>query len=413
MSRADLSHRLFSATALSLLLTIGGLFLCTATPAPAEALCEDQPITVEGEETCGVPESIPITVEGKSSKAQFTGSSFEVTCESTTAVKAEKDLGGGKGLEGKMTSLLLGGCKGTCSTVTALNLNYKALITATGEGNGTLALSSGGSGNPSFEFKSCSFGATCTYGAEKPSLSIKGGETALIEATKTPYKKTAGSGFCPAEGSFTASYTVANLSPLFVAPEARPATRFCEEFAAVCPGGQVYDLMDFTFGLIGEAVFIHDFEPGQQRERKCASSTLNFQVSRYAAPIFGLTTTFSFGMCGGCPVTVEQGSFSIEVEADDPVTGNGDFLLRSNLNGPPKFQINCGAPQICYYEPKATENNQIPARINFDGFLTSVITITNAPLKKTGASNAECGATATMTATFRLNEVLPGVYTTH
>jgi hypothetical protein len=50
--------------------------------------------------------------------------------------------------------------------------------------------------------------------------------------------------------------------------------------------------------------------------------------------------------------------------------------------------------------------------MTFDGFLTSVITISNAPLKLAEGSGADCGATATMSVQYRLNEVLPGLYVT-
>lgn len=185
-------------------LAIVAVLACGASVSSADALCEDKPQVAEEEEACVVPYAEKTELKASSKKVVLAAKEFEERCESTLGGKTEKDLGEKKGLEGKVESLSFFNCEGACSAASASSLPYKAVMKATGEGNGNVVLSSSGSGNPGLKL-TCVLGTTCTYEAGEPSLAFKGGQPASIVASGVPVTRTSGT-FCPATGTITATY---------------------------------------------------------------------------------------------------------------------------------------------------------------------------------------------------------------
>jgi hypothetical protein len=117
---------------------------------------------------------------------------------------------------GQITALTFTECTNTAGekcTAEAVHLPYKAEIHATGGGNGTLTVSSGGNGNPG-EILVCGTDINCTFSFATASLSLTGGNPAILKAGKIKLE-TAG-GICPAEASWDAEYEVTSPKPLFV-----------------------------------------------------------------------------------------------------------------------------------------------------------------------------------------------------
>lgn len=94
-------------------------------------------------------------------------------------------------LSGTASSLTFSACEGLCNTGKALNLPYATKYVAKGPGEGTLTISSGGSGNPLFEFNSCVFGVEgAQASAASLVLDVSGGKiVASKEAMEGKAKK--------------------------------------------------------------------------------------------------------------------------------------------------------------------------------------------------------------------------------
>jgi hypothetical protein len=133
-----------------------------------------------------------------------------VTCKKSTTtdvLTAES----GSPLLNEITALTFTECtanlgSGKC-TVTSVNLPYKSELAATGSGNGTLTVTSGGKGNPG-ALVECGELPTCTYGAAKFVLDAIGGAPGEVLAKEEPLS---GGAFpCPPESKWTATYVVNN-----------------------------------------------------------------------------------------------------------------------------------------------------------------------------------------------------------
>ena len=396
---------------LSLILAV---VLASPGDAAADVLCEDVPIVLEGEESCGSPYPIEEAFEASSPSVVITTSAFKVACASTIVVQGKKDLGEAKGLEGSLTEMTFTGCSG-CSVGKALNLPYKAVATATGAGNGTLALSSGGGGTPSARMEGCTaFKITCTYGAEAITTAFNGGDPGLVEINEASLKRIEG-GLCPEKGTLSGVYEVQDpIPPIQIAPRNRVPTYLCKANEPFCDAaaGKRFGFIKYDNVLEGEAIFKYEFEPKQAREAKCTIGALNFETTTAGAPLVGKTLTTTFSGCGGCPVTVEQAPFRVEIESRLPpnVDGTGTLALRSNGGGPPKYQINCTSPHICFYEPMVAQGDQVLAK--FKGGNPAKLEIVGQQLSKTTGSSGDCGNTAVLDAKFKMTTPAEAVFVT-
>jgi hypothetical protein len=126
----------------------------------------------------------------------------------------------GEPLPGSLTPLAFDGCLantgGECE-VDAENLPYKAALANTGAGNGSLTLSSGGSGEP-FLLAECEGLPTCDFGAPSIKFEWLGGEPAVLRANGVGL--TGGGGFgCPPNAKLFAAYLVTAPSKAWVEKE--------------------------------------------------------------------------------------------------------------------------------------------------------------------------------------------------
>jgi hypothetical protein len=144
-----------------------------------------------------------------------------VTCKKSSTGGETTTTGGvGTTVNGSLSSLTFSECthnlasppENTC-TATAVNLPYLAKGTATGGGNGTLKVESGGKGNPGAKVE-CKGLPTCTYSAASVTLDVTGGNPATVVANK---EALSGGAFpCPPNAQWTATYTVNAPKPVFL-----------------------------------------------------------------------------------------------------------------------------------------------------------------------------------------------------
>jgi len=102
---------------------------------------------------------------------------------------------------------------GVTCTVKTLNLPYKTSIAATGNGNGTLTISSGGTGDPGIGVE-CGTLINCTFSTASAVLEVTGGNPAIAKANGiglAPKGLT-----CPLEAHWDAEYEVTAPKPLFI-----------------------------------------------------------------------------------------------------------------------------------------------------------------------------------------------------
>jgi hypothetical protein len=161
---------------------------------------------------------------GTEIKAELNGVAAELTTPITT-VKCKKSTTAGKTTTtgsatetvlGQITSLKFEECTDTAGdtcTATAVHLPYKGEIHATEKGNGTLTVTSGGTGEPGATVV-CAEVINCTFTTATASLSVTGGNPALALASKIPLNLAGG--ICPLEAHWDSQYKVTAPNPLFV-----------------------------------------------------------------------------------------------------------------------------------------------------------------------------------------------------
>jgi hypothetical protein len=179
-----------------------------ASSASATTLCK-----VAMQEPCAAGNRWAAETEFKSSlllntEARIVTTEFEVTCEaSQLGFKTTEQAG--SPLKGEITQLTFAGCRGKCTTVTAIRLNYKTELEWTAVGNGSFTAISGGAGNPALKLTNCTGGATCVFKAEAVGMFFGGGQPAEVKPEAAPFGYESGLLiFCGAEATLTATYTV-------------------------------------------------------------------------------------------------------------------------------------------------------------------------------------------------------------
>ena len=196
--------------ALTAMITVAVL----ASMASAVTLCDanENPECAEGNRY-----RVPTLFEAKlfkASTAVFSGTP-SATCEESGG-SAETTVAGTP-LIGEATTVTFGSCSG-CTTVEARNLPWLGEVEATGGGNGTVTVSSGGKGNPSVQLTNCLSGATCFYGVASATAEIEGGETATFTIVKT-LNREAGSNklLCALTNTFSGTYRlITPTEPVFI-----------------------------------------------------------------------------------------------------------------------------------------------------------------------------------------------------
>jgi hypothetical protein len=163
-------------------------------------------------------ENTPVSAQLKAGTvATLTNPISNVICQkSTTAGKTTNTGAKGTAVTGTITSLGFTECKtasGVACTVKTVNIPYKASITATGSGNGTLTVTSDGTGNPGATVE-CALVINCTFTTASASLGVTGGNPAIAKANAIVLTQ---SGItCPSEAKWDAEYEVLEPKPLFI-----------------------------------------------------------------------------------------------------------------------------------------------------------------------------------------------------
>jgi hypothetical protein len=188
-----------------------------AGTASATELCTVN--TPENEPVCpaATKYGIGTTVEASSTNSTLTSSLGNVVCSSSSIKGKTTTAGGAKlSVEGKIEALTWGGCTLTTPlggthncTVTAINLPYKAVVTKTTQPNGTLTVSSGGSGEPGAKVDCGAQVLRCQFTSPSIVLDVTAGETPTVVAKEETLNRTVyEGGICPEKATWDATYTV-------------------------------------------------------------------------------------------------------------------------------------------------------------------------------------------------------------
>ncbi|HSS33748.1 MAG TPA: hypothetical protein VLL27_10750 [Solirubrobacterales bacterium] len=380
--------------AASLLLAIVVWLALTSAPAGATAVCEDEPLAG----SCGLAYPSGTTFVAKSTNSTIKSSLGTIACTSETleGKLSEEPTAEGEPLKASVSARTLSGCKssvgGTCTTASAVKLPYAATFKWTSGANGTLTLSSGGSGEPGVSMQCGPL--NCTFSASAQ-LTVTGKSSAATAQAKEVALNRAG-GSCPASATWNATF-------IFEQPgggrvqiaKARLPTVFCTENEARCGAGAglVYPVGgEFEAALKKPATFDLDWlEPLGSTEinGSCEASVVIVKTIQNAAPLIANTQLGSpaFGKCTQCEPTFQNKPYAMNVEAMPPalVNGNGTARLRSAGNGPVLIELACtlgggGGLQVkCNYEARSpaeqiegTMTGGNPATIKFSDALESV-----------------------------------------
>jgi len=149
--------------------------------------------------------------------ATLTNPISNVICQkSTTTGKTTSTGAKGSPVTGTVESLGFTECKtasGVACTVKTNNIPYKASITATTNGNGTLTVTSDGTGEPGATVE-CGSLINCSFSTASAVLEVTGGNGAIAKANGiglAPKGIT-----CPLESHWDAEYEVTAPKPLFI-----------------------------------------------------------------------------------------------------------------------------------------------------------------------------------------------------
>lgn len=135
-----------------------------------------------------------------STEMSIVSTAGNTTCESTMS-----------GTLGSISNLTFSGCKGTCTSGSALNLPYSVKWESS-----SVEVSKGGSANPLWEFKNC-FGVeglTCKYGFSTAILD-RNGATSLV-AKEEPLTREGGSALCSISAKWNGTYSLSGSDHLWL-----------------------------------------------------------------------------------------------------------------------------------------------------------------------------------------------------
>jgi hypothetical protein len=142
--------------------------------------------------------------------ATLTTSVTNVTCTKSTVGGVTNTAEG----HGEITGFTFSGCtatsNGSACTVKTLNLNYTATANP-----GSLTITPGPKGgNPGATVECPNAFINCTFTTSSITLSVTGGNPAIITASNEPLQREGG--LCPSEAKWDATYEVTSPKPLFL-----------------------------------------------------------------------------------------------------------------------------------------------------------------------------------------------------
>jgi hypothetical protein len=190
-------------------------FAAAGSASANTVLCEKE----EGKAAPAVCENpyLAHVIEASSTKTVLESNLGNVTCTESSSKGRTKEESGNP-LKGEIEELNFKKCTlgvANC-TATAVNLPYAAsLVHTEGTFNGVMTVSNGGKGAPGATVI-CAGVIECTFTAEGIQLDANGGATGTIVANKEKLGF-AGGAICPKEASWTATYSVSNPKPVFIA----------------------------------------------------------------------------------------------------------------------------------------------------------------------------------------------------
>jgi len=193
---------------------IAAMALLGAGSASATVLCK------ENKSSCGSAYPVPTNISASlvaGTTAKLVSSLGTVEC--TVSTSSGQTTTAGTPLLGLIETLTFSSCKlgKTACTVTTENLPYAASISASGSGNGSMTVSSDGSGEPR-AFVKCGSAIECIFGQTAATLTAVGGNPAVLKAEAIELKIKKNEGFiCPSVAKWTAEYAV-SPAPMFVEP---------------------------------------------------------------------------------------------------------------------------------------------------------------------------------------------------
>lgn len=190
------------------LAALAAMSLIGASSASGDVLCQNS-----GPEPCSAPYANGTVLTGglkAGTNAVLTASNgLTVTC-TASSVTYKMTGNNANPVAGSITAATWTSCKnqlGQTCEATARNLAWSASLSWTSGGNGTMAVSSGGTGNPSAKIV-C--GTTeCVYGTTSATLSLTGGNPAEIVANKVSLTREVGTELaCGKTATWSATYVL-------------------------------------------------------------------------------------------------------------------------------------------------------------------------------------------------------------
>src|SRR6478672_13718779 len=215
---------------------VGAAFFAGVAPASATVLCSNSA------SPCPEGDAYPIGTELHGAlpegSASFSGEKSALKCGSASI--AAKTTASGTPIAAQVSALSFSGCELGC-VVSVQNLPYKAEIEYTSSGDGTVTLSSGGSGVP--QIKNTCLGVSCTFGAAKITLDIEGGSPAEIRAVSEPLVREGGEkANCGDTAKWSTLYRASEPMALFVGPAGTRKLYFGISANTRTKGGSEQDL---------------------------------------------------------------------------------------------------------------------------------------------------------------------------
>ena len=305
-----------------------------ASPASATVLCK------ENTTTCAAESIYPSGTTLKASlavgnKLKIIAGGLTVQC-TKSAISGKTTAEKGAPLPAEISSLTVGSCTG-CKSGEAKNLSYSAAFERTSGGNGTVTIASGGKGTPAISWSNCMiFNVPCTYSL--PNASLEGGNPASLKATGTVVWME-GSGLCPKEGTFEATYEVTSPKPVYASAGANIGhTVLCKENATVCPSQAATYPSGTTIGAEG-VLFVEGLVGG---EFSCNSAMSLEATAEHGNPLPLKISSITFSSCHGACKTAEiPAVLSGSVEATSGGNGIMTTAFQLKLSGCTVFNASC------------------------------------------------------------------------
>lgn len=332
------------------------------------------------------------TLSGATSKLLVATSVLDFECKSELTAKSTSESGNPLPLSVSGWSFTnRQGEGGVKCTVEAKNLSYAGSLAHSEGANGTLTLSSGGSGEPRLYAKCGSF-IQCEWTA--PGMEVRGGSgSAEIRIPKASLAKKTGN-VCPSSSTVeTTSFALSSPSSVWVTRAESPpppATAMCKTLEGWCSPENIYGKGALLNGETSDFLIEtpSGYVPG---DISCKEATISATTAAaYGEPLGLSDTEFTQGKCewgfGGCTLKFLQnpnkGSIS-KYNADGLWKGLGA-----------SWELKCGSYVGCTFTMPSgstiTIQHGTPGAIKINSSLTV-----------TGSQT--CPQSANLTATYPLN----------